>query len=71
MQIFDIDRIKVATIVVIGDEPRWRCIWVFLHLLVIVDGGEHAECADEVVIKRLCPLSQLRSKRALGHIVRR
>ena len=69
MRILHIDRIEVTTVMVVGDETSWECIWIFLHFLVIIHGGEHAKGTNEVVIKRLCPLSQLRSKRALGHIV--
>ena len=37
--IFYIDGVEKTTIMIIGDETNRRCIWVFFHLLVIVDGG--------------------------------
>ena len=70
MQIFNVEGIKMTTIVVVRDETGRGSVGVYFHLLFIIDRGEQTESADKVFIKRLCSSSQLRSKRALGRIVR-
>jgi hypothetical protein len=69
--VFYVDWVEQPTITAVGDESRRSTVGVLLFFwLVVVDGAESPKSAGDFLIKWLCTSSQLRSKRALGRIVR-
>jgi hypothetical protein len=63
--------VKQPTITAVGDESRRGMVRVLLFFwLVIVDGAESPKGTGDFLVKWLCASSQLRSKGALGRIVR-
>jgi hypothetical protein len=63
--------VEQPTITAVGDESRRGAVRVLLLFwLVIVDGAESPKGTGDFLVKWLCASSQLRSKRALGRIVR-
>jgi hypothetical protein len=69
--VFYVNWVKQPTITAVGDESRRSTVRVLLFFwLVVVDGAESPKSAGDFLIKWLCTSSQLRSKRALGRIVR-
>jgi hypothetical protein len=71
LEFFNVYWVEKPTVTAVGDETRRGTVRVLLLFwLVVINGAESPKGAGDFLVKWLCVSSQLRSKRALGRIVR-